>query len=187
MRKSPKRPGANTHEQLPDLEIDALDTTKRVIDFCIQEELIDGVNIDIEGLIKLDPDLVLKRVPLAEGIDAYIRETKPGKYEIGVNSKHSATRQKFSMAHEYAHYRLHRDDLSALAEGERILHRSDERNLLELQANNFAAEVLMPEEIFRKEVKRRGGDIAELARSFGVSTLALRYRAKGLGMKGHGV
>lgn len=169
------------------MEIDALDTTKRVIDFCIQKGLIVGANTNIEGLIELDPNLELKRVPLRDGVDAYIREIGTGRFEIGVNSKHSLTRQKFSMAHEYAHYRLHQGNLAELAEGERILHRSDEWNVLEQQANNFAAEILMPEEIFREEIRRTGGEISELAKRFGVSTLALRYRAKNLGMRGHGV
>lgn len=187
MRKAPKRPIGNPSVTVPPLEIDALDTTKRVVDFCIQQGLVDGVSTDIEGLIALDPHLELKRVPLRDGIDAYIKEVSPGNYEIGVNSKHSQTRQKFSMAHEYAHYRLHKDNLAALAEGERILHRSDDWNIIEQQANNFAAEILMPEDHFREEVKRTGGNIAELADRFGVSALALRYRAKNLGMRGHGV
>ena len=187
MRKAPKRPIAKPSVTAPPLEIDALDTTKRVVDFCVQQGLIDGVSTDIEALIALDPQLSLKRVPLRDGIDAYIKEVSPGKYEIGVNSKHSQTRQKFSMAHEYAHYRLHRDNLSALAEGERILHRSDDWNSIEQQANSFAAEILMPEDHFREEIKRTGGDIAQLADRCGVSALALRYRAKNLGMRGHGV
>lgn len=187
MRKAPKRPIANSSVTAPPLEIDALDTTKRVIDFCYQQGLIDGASTNIEGLIQMDPNLELKRVPLKDGIDAYIKETSSGKYEIGVNSKHSLTRQKFSMAHEYAHYRLHQDNLAELAEGERILHRSDDWNTVEQQANTFAAEILMPEEIFREEIRRTGGDIGELAKRFEVSTLALRYRAKNLGMRGHGV
>lgn len=187
MRKAPKRPIANAPQSTPPLDIDALDTTKRVIDFCVQNGLIDGVSTDIEGLIDMDPNLVLRKVPLRDGIDAYIREISPGMFEIGVNSNHSSTRQKFSMAHEYAHYRLHKGHLSQLAEGERILHRSDERNVLEQQANSFAAEILMPEDIFREEVRRSSGEVAVMAKRFGVSPLALRYRAKNLGMRGHGV
>ena len=45
----------------------------------------------------------------------------------------------------------------------------------------------MPEDHFREEVRRTQGDVSELAKRFGVSPLALRYRAKSLGMKGHGV
>lgn len=187
MRKAPKRPISQSGITAPPLEIDALDTTKRVIDFCCQQGLIDGASTNIEGLIGLDPILQLKKVPLRDGIDAYIKETSPGKYEIGVNSKHSPTRQKFSMAHEYAHYRLHQDNLAELAEGERILHRSDDWNTVEQQANSFAAEILIPEEIFREEISRTGGDVTELAKKFGVSALVLRYRAKNLGMRGHGV
>ena len=187
MRKTPKRPINRPAPSLPDLEVDALDTTERVLQYCVRHGLIDGVELDIERLIERNPYLTLKKKPLPDGIDAYIRETQPNHFEIGVNAKHSRTRQRFSMAHEFAHYQLHRENLNGLAEGERILHRSDERNHLEYQANEFAASMLMPEELFRSEVRKMHGDVAELAKRFGVSPLALRYRAKNLGMKGHGV
>ncbi|WYK06609.1 ImmA/IrrE family metallo-endopeptidase [Cereibacter sphaeroides f. sp. denitrificans] len=187
MRKAPNRPIRKPAPALPDLDVGALDTTERVVQYCIRHGLIDGVELDIERLIEKNPYLTLTRKPLPDGIDAYIKETRPNHFEIGVNSKHSRTRQRFSMAHEFAHYQLHRANLNDLAEGERILHRSDERNFVEYQANTFAASILMPEDIFRSEVKRTQGDVNLLAERFGVSPLALRYRAKNLGMKGHGV
>jgi Zn-dependent peptidase ImmA (M78 family) len=187
MRKAPKRPIKKPVPALPDLEVDALDTTDRVIQYCIRNNMIDGVELDIEKLIEKNPFLSLKKKSLPDGIDAYIKETISNHFEIGVNSKHSRTRQRFSMAHEFAHYQLHRKNLNGLEQGERILHRSDERNHLEYQANSFAAALLMPEDHFREEVRRTRGDVTELAKRFGVSPLALRYRAKNLGMKGHGV
>lgn len=187
MRKAPKRPIANHAPALPDLDVDALDTTERVINYCLKHSLISGVEVDIERIIQLNPHLTLRKVPLPDGIDAYIRETTAGNFEIGVNSKHSATRQKFSMAHEFAHYQLHRSNLASFAEGERILHRSDERNSIEYQANSFAAEFLMPEDLFRAEIHASNGDVPTIAARFGVSQLAVRYRAKNLGMRGHGV
>lgn len=187
MRKRPRRPTSAEAPVVPSLAVDALDTTERVITYCIKNKLIDGVEVDIEKLIDLNDDLTLKKKDLGEGIDAFIREMSPGKYEIAVNSKHSVTRQRFSMAHEFAHYQLHRENLAEFAEGERILHRSDERNVLEHQANAFAASLLMPEELFREEIRRTRGDITLIAKRFNVSPLALRYRAKSLGMRGHGV
>ncbi|WP_114011715.1 ImmA/IrrE family metallo-endopeptidase [Cohaesibacter intestini] len=187
MRKAPKRPIRTPVPALPDLDVDSLDTTERVIQYCIRHKLIDGVELDIERLIEKNPYLTLKKKPLPDGIDAYIKETSSNHFEIGVNSNHSRTRQRFSMAHEFAHYQLHRENLKGLEQGERILHRSDERNHLEYQANSFAAAMLMPEDYFREEVRKTQGDVAELAARFGVSSLALRYRAKNLGLKGHGV
>jgi Zn-dependent peptidase ImmA (M78 family) len=46
---------------------------------------------------------------------------------------------------------------------------------LEREANIFAAELLMPEEAVRTEWAR-AGDPAELAATFGVSDLAMRWR-----------
>ena len=187
MRKRPQRPIAQQAPALPELNADALDTTERVIAYCIKNDLIDGTEVNIESLIELNPNLTLKKKNLKEGIDAHIRELAENKYEIAVNSQHSRTRQRFSMAHEFAHYQLHRDNLAAYAVGERILHRSDERNLIEQQANTFAANLLMPEDLFRAEVSRTSGNITELAKRFNVSPLALRYRAKTLGFRVHGV
>jgi Zn-dependent peptidase ImmA (M78 family) len=187
MRKAPKRPtSANASAPvIPFLAADALETPERVITYCFKNKLINGVEINIEKLIDLNDDLKLIKEDLGEGIDAFIREISPGKYEIAVNSKHSFTRQRFSMAYEFAHYQLHRENLAEFAEGERILHRS--RNIIERQANVFAANMLMPEALFREEVRRTRGDITLIAKRFNVSPLVLRYRAKSLGMRGHGV
>ena len=74
MRKAPKRPIARSAASTPPLDIDALDTTQRVIDFCVQNGLIDGVSTNIEGLIDRDPNLELVKVPLRDGVDAFIKE-----------------------------------------------------------------------------------------------------------------
>lgn len=59
---------------------------------------------------------------------------------VVINSKHVAMRQRFSLAHEYGHVLLDRDRAGAISRAE---NRSD---LLEVRANAFAAEFLMPAE-----------------------------------------
>lgn len=60
-------------------------------------------------------------------------------YFVVVNRKHGHERQRFSMAHEHAHVLIDRSVLGAVS------FLSDPENLLEVRANVFAAEFLMPE------------------------------------------
>ncbi len=188
MRRVPTRPSLdlNSHKIAP-LDINSLDTVERVIEYCRVNGFIRNNEVDIERIIENIPNLTLEKKKLPSEIDAYIREVSPGKWEIGVNSAHSETRQRFSLAHEFAHFQLHRHNLHQFAEGEKILHRSDERNELEYQANNFAAGVLMPEGEFKSLVRQLDGDIDKIAARFNVSPISVRYRAKALNMRGHGV
>ena len=57
---------------------------------------------------------------------------------VVVNADHPSVRQRFSWAHEYAHVLLDRDRSGAISRAE---NRTD---LLEVRANAFAAELLMP-------------------------------------------
>ena len=55
---------------------------------------------------------------------------------------------------------------------------------MEREANEFAAQLLMPEQSFWQAVVKTP-EIAELASFFQVSSLAIRVRAKELGYQGH--
>jgi Zn-dependent peptidase ImmA (M78 family) len=77
---------------------------------------------------------------------------------IGVNKTHSETRQRFTIAHEIGHATLHADDNdAALFLDESPVHlrvtgaAPDGR---EIEANRFAAEILMPEDEIRSMVQR---------------------------------
>ena len=128
---------------------------------------------------------------------ALIRDGKT--VAIGVNVEHSLTRRRFTIAHEIGHLRLHvgrplivepsvrvnlRDDLSSLA--------TDQE---EIEANAFAAELLMPKDLVESEVdahaqgRRRDPaawtdrDVEELAERFLVSPQAMAYRLANLGIR----
>ena len=64
-------------------------------------------------------------------------------YSIYVNAKHSDTRRRFTIAHEIAHYMSHR---GYIGDGivDDALYRSKLSSRLETQANQLAAEILMP-------------------------------------------
>ena len=108
-----------------------------------------------------------------------------GNYKIIVNENHSQNRKSFTIAHELGHYFLHRD-LQDKCE-DQVFFRGATSDNIELQANIFAGELLMPENEFKNEILIGVNTIPELANYFGVSTLAVRVRAKQLNLSGHGL
>ena len=113
-----------------------------------------------------------------------------GGYRIEIRKSDSPTRQRFTLAHELAHYLLHIDpkypDLSVVAEDNPF--RADENIFLvanqytrsqEWQANAFAAHILMPmEKLDRIIVRDEARNIGDLARIFNVSSEAIADRMR---------
>jgi len=109
---------------------------------------------------------------------------------IGVNSNHLLTRQRFTIAHEIGHLIMHRHVLEGDVHVDRAFSvqlNRDKRSalgedLLEIQANQFAAELLMPTESIRKEIKNRYIDIEDgveterLADKYEVSVQAMSIK-----------
>lgn len=123
---------------------------------------------------------------------------KNGVPTIGINQNDSDLRQRFSLAHEIGHYILgHHDENDDVLMDEKfvVLLRGEEAKKgvdpKEIQANAFAAGLLMPEILLRQEVKRiltEGHSldlsanpdnetfISKLANTFEVSQIAMTYR-----------
>lgn len=55
------------------------------------------------------------------------------------------------------------------------------------EANDFALDLLMPADHFREKVNSGITNVGELAEYYGVSAMAVRHRARTLGMSGHNV
>ena len=98
-----------------------------------------------------------------------------GAFTIWTNAKHSENRRRFTVAHEIAHFVLHRD---AIGDGvhDDALFRSGLGGLLESQANRYAADLLMPWELVEKCIANGAGSIEELAASLRVSKTAMSIR-----------
>lgn len=105
---------------------------------------------------------------------------------IGVNSLHHPNRQRFTIAHELAHHVLHPDQLRATVHVDTVILRRDSLATAgvddtEIEANAFAAEILMPEHMIEASVP--GGidliddvKVADLSRKFRVSQSAMQFR-----------
>lgn len=90
----------------------------------------------------------------------------------------------YVLAHEIGHACLHRGLVTLFADTEKTLTEWYTRGGHEMEANEFAAELLMPSALFSKAVKRRKLDlelIESTAQYFGASKTAtfLRYRDLG--------
>lgn len=119
---------------------------------------------------------------------------------IGVNSSHAPHRQRFSIAHELGHYFLHSDDelfidFASMIQGKRSHYRnslsSQAKNREEMDANAFAAALLMPRSMverkldeYLEEQPQATSDnvVAELAAVFHVSREAMNFRLLNLGL-----
>jgi Zn-dependent peptidase ImmA (M78 family) len=112
---------------------------------------------------------------------------------IGVNKDHVPVRQRFTIAHEIGHLLLHEHDQVHVDRGFRVRLRSDissqgtDRD--EMEANRFAAELLMPLKMLQADVQSLEFDLTDddalwaLAKRYGVSTQAMTYRLNTFGYK----
>lgn len=117
------------------------------------------------------------------GINVYSYDgnDKSGYYDhenkiIYVNTKEPTQRQRFTIAHELGHALLHNETLP------RESYKNDwgTRQIKEMEANRFAAELLMPRRAVNAVVNT-APPFLELCRIFDVSGEAMDIRLKNLG------
>jgi hypothetical protein len=121
--------------------------------------------------------------PLLGNISGLIRRKTDGEWEIVVNSTHALNRQRFTVAHEIGHFIFHRDRL-ANGVSDTLAYRADAVEMpnpnigweQERQANNFAANLLIPPAFLRAAKAMGISDDEELANHFQVSRAAMRIR-----------
>ena len=108
---------------------------------------------------------------------------------VGVNALHHPNRQRFTMAHELGHHVLHQREIDGTAhidKGFAILLRDTEAsqgtNRMEIEANTFASELLMPTKLLAPLIDTNGFDLDDveqlqmIAKRFKVSLSALQFR-----------
>jgi Zn-dependent peptidase ImmA (M78 family) len=113
---------------------------------------------------------------------------------IGVNSTHAPRRRRFTIAHEIAHFVLHKGR-PVFLDHVRVNYRdemsSTATDFEEIQANAFAAELLMPATQVTKLARlllatpgsTEASVLRELADRFDVSEQAMEYRLINLGLR----
>lgn len=132
----------------------------------------------------------LKFSPLDEELSGMVF-IKDGTPIIGVNSLHHPNRQRFTIAHELGHLMMHRDILSSEVHVDkqfRVLMRDAAAaagtDTIEIEANKFAAELLLPAFLIDDLLTTSTFDIDDqepldkLAKKFRVSKQTLEYRIR---------
>ena len=144
-----------------------------------QHQQFAPVNLDA---IAMDLAIPIRRERLPADVSGKItrdRNALSG-FFITINSTQHPKRQRFTLAHELAHYIMHRDLIEAGVVDD-TMYRSGLSNRYEVQANNRAAEIIMPTRLVRREAEKLG-DLRSLAEMFDVSEEAMRIRLNTLGM-----
>jgi hypothetical protein len=102
----------------------------------------------------------------------------PSGYSITVNANEPYRRRRFTVAHECAHFLLHRSKIGDELTDD-ALYRSEKLNTQEeFQANNRAAELLMPRKLMNDYIRKGIISISRLADEFEVSEPAMRVRMR---------
>ena len=139
-------------------------------------------------------NLKMEASGLADDISGVlVVENKRG--AIGYNAMHASVRQRYTVPHEIGHYVLHvkKSPHSRLFIDRYVAYRRDDHASTgnereEVEANAFAAALLMPARLVREEIKKHDFDLDDeedlnaLAKRFNVSASAMSYRLVNLGL-----
>ncbi|HYC99029.1 ImmA/IrrE family metallo-endopeptidase [Brevundimonas sp.] len=120
---------------------------------------------------------------LPDEISGLIKRAHDDQWLIVINENHHRVRQRFTCAHEIGHFIFHRD---LLADGvsDTLAYRADVAELpnpriqrqQEWQANNFAANLLVPSAWLSAAQAAGWNDPKDLARHFDVSETVIRIK-----------
>jgi hypothetical protein len=96
-------------------------------------------------------------------------------FSICVNSREAINRKRFTIAHELAHFILHRNQIgSGLSDD--TFYRSGLSTAQEVEANKMAADIIMPYSLIASIQQRGTVGVSALAKAFQVSEIAMMIR-----------
>ena len=147
-----------------------------------------------DGHLPIDPiQLAVQSGATVVGDPDLERENLSGAFEFDANGRpvirfnpfEQPTRQRFTIAHELGHMLMNH-----IVPGERVLrdpkmaYVSGYEQPREMQANQFAAQLLMPEAVVRSMARYglNANSLREMANSFCVSEVAMGFRLQNLGI-----
>jgi hypothetical protein len=165
----------------------------------LKREGVTAPSVPVEKIARRHARIVPQELPA--GISGMLVPLPPNpsqkSWAIVVNRSHAIVRRRFTIAHELGHLLLHRYSQPHADAAFKVRFRDGNSSLgsirEEIEANQFAAELLMPEAllvIYLSEIGLvYGGDeidddqleqIARLATKFGVSAQSLSFRIANL-------
>lgn len=107
----------------------------------------------------------VKGVPLSDHFSGFLIQEN-NLSAIAYNDTQHVHRQRFTVAHEIGH----------LVMGHNVIDEGSVTQTEEKEANVFAAELLMPLELLKKDLKRGGCNVDSLAEAYWVSKQAMGHR-----------
>lgn len=146
--------------------------------------------IDIAAIVKKQ-GIGVRTQPMEESVSGML-VIRDDRATIGVNQSHHPNRQRFTLAHELGHCLLHGKRTQVFVDSSTMFFRdglaAEGTDKIEIEANAFAAELLMPESVLRDITRHQPLDafddraVQSLAAKFGVSVRALTIRLTKLGL-----
>ncbi len=129
--------------------------------------------------------------PITDDISGVLDTRDNENITILVNADHGINRKNFSTAHEFAHFVLHKDKKEGLHVDKLRFYRDGRSSegiiKEEIEANKFAAELLMPKHMIVKAISdSKIIDLQDdiflnnITKKFGVSKMAMAIRLKNL-------
>jgi Zn-dependent peptidase ImmA (M78 family) len=161
----------------------------------LQKHGINDAPVPIDLIAKSEGLPVIETSLKAEVSGALIQSH--GVSGIAVNSSHHPNRRRFTVAHELAHFLLAHEGKEDHIDWQFTIIRrdgvsSEASDFQEIEANFFAASMLMPKQMIREDVSRNvryngepdasEDEIQLLARKYQVSESAMKYRLINLGL-----
>lgn len=131
----------------------------------------------------------IRLVPYDGELSGMLYQEK-GNALIAINSLHHSNRQRFTIAHECGHMLMHHDQEMFVDRGS-IKYNRDAKSgegtdIKEIEANRFAAELLMPKKFLERDLANMAIDVedeaavGQLAKKYKVSLQALAWRIANL-------
>ena len=159
---------------------------------CLISDLANGISkYFIETYGEIDPEVIAHTNKITYSYGDYgdscdgMLEFLNGRFHIFINTrgKPISDRAKFTFAHELGHFYIS-EHSTALINGSAPAHSSytgfKSENIIERQADHFAANLLMPREsllkVYRRKRKFEFSTIESISTTFGVSLTAALYR-----------
>jgi len=153
-----------------------------------------SVPVDVKAIAAAH-QITIHDEDLEDDVSGMMVTSEAGVASILVNSRHADARKNFSTAHELGHYFLHRALSPVFVDSKQVFFRDAKASAgthwQEIEANAFAAELLMPEAKIREEFPEKISpmeldsfeeQIKVLAKTWNVSQSALTIRLNRLGI-----
>ncbi|MEB3245549.1 MAG: ImmA/IrrE family metallo-endopeptidase [Vampirovibrionales bacterium] len=121
-----------------------------------------------------------------QDINGMVKRQANDSFEVYLKKTHSKNRKRFTLAHELGHIISYRADSFSKEklslEGYLERRTQSKRDIAEIEANEIAACILMPEEFLESLIsKLKNPTLKELSEEFGVSSAAMSVRLNKLG------